>query len=665
MSSLAARAHETEVVVLDPLTIAGERSRADARDALRSVTPGAQPAGAGALPTLSSQLVGLPGVVMQESFGGFDPPRLTLRGSGLQSAPVSRGVAWTLDGLPLNAADGSFLAAAIEPALIEEIVAMPGASDPQAAVTALGGALHLNSGNEEASGRAWLSHGPDGFLRGGIAAHCHPIGDNGARVWGGVAHAAWDGWRPQSTQRRLAASAAVATRLGEHGPAVRLSLYAAAPRFDVPGPLTLAAATDTPQSISAVVAADRPRRETDFGRIALDLTWTHDTEDHTRLAIVAQHTDDWFRQLRANGIAATAGGDLTALLEMRRTAGDHVVRVGLRARDGRRDQTRWLNLDGATGTRFAALDLEASHAAVSIDDCWTLGGGWTIETGFSAVDAICEAAGTPVGATGRVETREFASRLALSWQAAAACTLTARAARAIEAPSFEDLLATRGAPGALTVGWTPLRAQQADTLELGVSGRAGAFAYTCTAYTACWDAELLRLADDSGAALGTVNASRTDHHGVEAALSWRLWGDDERSLEFTATHTWSTATFEDDDVYLGRRIAGLPPHFGSARLTWAGEAGLFASLGATWVGGTTWADHANTLGYSGSTLVQLRAGWMDRRGWSVHVDVDNLLDRATIASTSGVIDLARNPATTALFLPGLPRQVRCGFSWIW
>ena len=65
--------------------------------------------------TLRDTLGRLPGLIMQESFGGFEPPRLSIRGSGVQSAPSSRGVALLLDGLPLGMADGSFNSALFDP----------------------------------------------------------------------------------------------------------------------------------------------------------------------------------------------------------------------------------------------------------------------------------------------------------------------------------------------------------------------------------------------------------------------------------------------------------------------------------------------------------------------------------------------------------------------
>ncbi len=106
-----ARAEDDGVVVLTPVTVGDTRpARAPfgAPDILHETATAADPAVPAALPTLAASLAGLPGVIAQESFGGFEPPRISLRGSGLQSAPVSRGIRWSLDGLPLNAADGSF-----------------------------------------------------------------------------------------------------------------------------------------------------------------------------------------------------------------------------------------------------------------------------------------------------------------------------------------------------------------------------------------------------------------------------------------------------------------------------------------------------------------------------------------------------------------------------
>ena len=41
----------------------------------------------------------------------------------------------------------------------------------------------------------------------------------------------------------------------------------------------------------------------------------------------------------------------------------------------------------------------------------------------------------------------------------------------------------------------------------------------------------------------------------------------------------------------------------------------------------------------------------------------NVLDRPHLASTAGVLDLARTPAATAIFLPGTGRTLTLGCEW--
>ena len=100
------------------------------------------------------------------------------------------------------------------------------------------------------------------------------------------------------------------------------------------------------------------------------------------------------------------------------------------------------------------------------------------------------------------------------------------------------------------------------------------------------------------------------------------------------------------------------------QLRYAETGGFFATFGTSWVSGTTYADHANRIGFSGHTLANVRLGWQARR-WTFGLEVDNLFARRYIASTAGVLDLSRTPATTALFLPGNPRSFTATLEWRW
>lgn len=105
-----------------------------------------------ALPQDKGRLTGLrdalgvqPGVIVQDLFGGFDAPRLNVRGSGLQSHPVNRGVTLLLDGLPLNDADGTYVSGLADPRNTAQISIRRGANARSPAGESLGGEMDFQS----------------------------------------------------------------------------------------------------------------------------------------------------------------------------------------------------------------------------------------------------------------------------------------------------------------------------------------------------------------------------------------------------------------------------------------------------------------------------------------------------------------------------------------
>jgi iron complex outermembrane receptor protein len=207
-----------------------------------------------------------------------------------------------------------------------------------------------------------------------------------------------------------------------------------------------------------------------------------------------------------------------------------------------------------------------------------------------------------------------------------------------------------------------LHAQRATTLEIGSRGSIGKFGWSVTAYRGRWRNEILRLADADGQPRGAVNAGPTVHVGVETALRWTMMGPPQR-LSLHATSTLGRFHFDGDPVYGRNRIAGAPPHVGAAELLYDHASGFFAALEPVWSAGRTSVDHAGRLTYGGHTLLHARAGWRPREGIAIVITCHNLFDRAHLASTAGVLDLARSPATTAIFLPGAGRGFSIGIEW--
>ncbi|NRA85524.1 MAG: TonB-dependent receptor plug domain-containing protein, partial [Gammaproteobacteria bacterium] len=97
--------------------------------------------------TLQDALGFEPGIIMQSFFGGNDQPRLNIRGSGVQSNPVNRGVMLLQDGLPLNQADGSFVIGFLDPKSADMVAVYRGANGLRYGATTLGGAVNMISKN--------------------------------------------------------------------------------------------------------------------------------------------------------------------------------------------------------------------------------------------------------------------------------------------------------------------------------------------------------------------------------------------------------------------------------------------------------------------------------------------------------------------------------------
>src|SRR5690606_9207706 len=151
------------------------------------------------LATLRDALDFQPGIIVQDFFGGIDQPRLNIRGSGIQSNPLNRGVLLLQDGLPLNQADGSFVIGLLEPRNARQISVRRCANALSASATTLGGELDFQSFTGTENDIVSIEGGSFGSL--GLHA---AKGLEGDRLDGRVAlsHDKSDGYRHHSDSER-------------------------------------------------------------------------------------------------------------------------------------------------------------------------------------------------------------------------------------------------------------------------------------------------------------------------------------------------------------------------------------------------------------------------------------------------------------------------------
>ncbi|MDZ7881061.1 MAG: hypothetical protein U5L45_25570 [Saprospiraceae bacterium] len=317
-----------------------------------------------------------PGVV-RDFFGGFDQPRVQIRGSGLQQNPVERGVLFLQDGLPLNRADGSYVVGLADPrqAGFIEVNSRPSRQPPRRDGGGRGAELRQPHRLRGAGVAGRAEGGSFGDLNGGFRAASRARGWDGLL---GVEAGTRDGFRDyNSSEYRRLTPISARVQLSE-SVAARLFAGVTDLSFDVAGPLPRGLLDSAPERVyggptfvpgvpPGVIAGpnvirDWPQRETtqggsaprvsgDFGAHVLDAAFGY------------AHADDSFRfpsrpGARHRGRRRHAGRPL----RLRPTPTRPCCWSRRRAtpRSARRTATGFVNDRGAAGARFGANRLEAA-----------------------------------------------------------------------------------------------------------------------------------------------------------------------------------------------------------------------------------------------------------------------------------------------------------------
>lgn len=708
------------VVKLEPIEIQGEPldDVARAREKLDAIPGGTALVETRTLEgtanlTLSDALRTSQGVVIQDFFGGFDQPRLQIRGSGLQQNPVERGVLFLQDGLPLNRADGSYVVALAEPRASEFIEINRGYVTNRLGASVLGGSLNFVS--PTGSSRPGLAlRAEGGFFGHTDAAAAYGLAgeDYDAHLSLGGGHR--DGFRDYNESWRAGLDANAGFDLAD-GLAVRLFAGYRDLRFDVAGPLTRELLEDDPRQIfggptvtltpsgpqarnpGPNVRRDDPMRRARQGRIGT--RGTFETGDHVFDAVAGlSYTDDRFVFPIAGGVRDTEGGDLALggryAWQPDPEATLPLAEATLNLALGQADRRYAANIEGDPGPVFGRNDLSALTLSGFVGANVPLGRGFTLAPGLAlsyalrdnddrfgattrptiAFNPLNQRMRLPDGAVPFEDTsyaRNYfgvSPSLALSWRPAESHLLFVAVSRSFEPPTHDDLIAAVNGTPASSPGrpvpffpslpadafQTPdLDAQTATTLEVGWRGQLGPVALDAVLYHAWVSDELLSLRDESGVSLAAVNADETHHLGLEMAATAQL----AKRLTGRLAYTYQDFRFYDDPVRGDNRIAGAPPHMIGLDLAWKPIDAL--TLGGTlnWRPARTPVDNLDTLSMRRFATLDLRARYEIEPGFGLFLEGRNVTDETYEASTL-VVDQAR--PDQAVFIPGDGRAVYGG-----
>lgn len=601
--------------------------------------------------TLTDALGYAPGVFVQPRFGA-EEARLSIRGSGLQRTFHGRGLELLQDGSPLNLADGGFDFQAVEPLAARYIEVYRGANALEFGAATLGGAINFVSptGYDAAPLSLRAEAGAFGYRRGQITLAGVDGRADGYLSLSGLRS---DGYRDHAEQENYRLFGNAGYRFSDSLDG-RVYLTHVDTRSALPGNLTLLEARRDPRLAAPGNLALNQRRDYRLDRIAGTLAWSPGR--HGTLSVSAYYADKSldhpiFQVLRQD--SSDYGVDLRWRDEWQGLGLRQSLIAGLAFAQGDIDDDRYFNLAGRAGARSNRFDQRARNRKFYLENQTWLSPQWVLSLGAQALDAERRSRDRFITG-GRDESfaadySGISPKLGLRYLIDEHAQLYANLSRSLEPPSFGEL---SGGPGI-----TPVDKQRADSGELGLRLNRDGLSLDLAVYRARVRGELLSLSDGNGNPLGTVNAGRTLHQGVELGLGWTP------SPQWTvsANYLCNDFRFDRDRVYGDNDLAGVPPQQLRAELRWSPGERLYLAPSVEWTPRDYYIDHANSFKAPGYTIANLRVGGRLAERWSWFADARNLGDRKWIASTNVIADARGLDGRN--FLPGDGRAVYVGIEW--
>ena len=599
--------------------------------------------------TLTDVFAFAPGVFAQSRFGA-EEARLSIRGSGLQRTFHMRGIYLLQDGVPITLADGSGDFQTVEPLALAYTEVRRGANAMEYGGTTLGGSINFisPSGHDGNGIRPRLEGGSFGYGRALVT-----VGDTfkGGDYFASLSAYQQDGYRDWSQQKNQRFFGNAAFELGDRAES-RFFVSALSSDSQLPGSITKAQLEASPGQANATSLAGRQQRNYDLYRLAnrtafdldsgvLELSAGYSYKDlfHPIFQVLQQRSNDYNAGIRYITSQSLAG---------------HANRLvfGATPSWNRVSDDRFVNVAGARGAPTAASDQRSRNLTAYAEDQLDVRAGWTLVAGAQWTDSerryndhfLSDGNQSLDASYARVS-----PKLGFLWQVARDWTVYGNLSDSFEPPSFGELT---GGPGV-----NLLDAQTARTLEVGTRGNIARVQWDISAYSARVHDELLGLNGPGGQPLGTVNAPRTLHQGLEAGAQVAIT----QSVSWRSSYLWSRFRFESNASYGDNALPGIPEHFYRGELTWTPVRGYFVTLNTEWSPRRYAVDMAHTLFADPYALVGLKVGHNEDVGFSWFVDGRNLANRH-YAATTGVIADARG-LDAAQFLPGDGRAVYAGISW--
>lgn len=605
------------------------------------------------LATLQDALDYQPGIVVQNFFGGTDQPRLNIRGSGVQSAPLSRGVLLMQDGLPATDADGSFHISTLEMRDARMISVRRGANSLSLQSNSLGGELDLLSrtGRDE-NGRLRYEYGS--FGREGMQTALGGVTEDGrfdGRI--NLAYDHFDGYRKHSTSQRKT----VRSNLGYVSDNVvnRTWLGWTDLRFDVAGSLSENALNDDPTEVNPTVWLRDPHRSVQQFRAANRTDWQMDNH-RLSLGVWYLRTHDNFttptnyRFSNYHSEGAQIAWDVKTNSATWRAALalDHMaldVDLMQNRRGTRMDKTPLGRFDGQAENIYASLgtdlyltpdltfnlDIKTTHARrdvdkrnsnVSLDQGWTF---WTPKAG-------------------------------VIWRPTYRQRYFANISASQEPATFREIINT--SDGRLIA----LSPQKNLTFEVGGEGEfSDSLKWDLALYRSIIKDECITTYNADGTAIGIYNyAAKTRHQGLEMGLKGNI-PVGPGNAEYRLSWTYNDFRFMGGE-YNGKFIAGIPRNTIAAEVLYRiGDWRFGPNL--HWSPTDMAVDHENHLGIQKRrhyAILGFKGSYQTADTWSLYLSLDNLTNERYATASVARRNVSEKDST---LFPGMGFNVNAGMTY--
>jgi iron complex outermembrane receptor protein len=337
-----------------------------------------------------------------------------------------------------------------------------------------------------------------------------------------------------------------------------------------------------------------------------------------------------------------------AFARMRWHSGPMQLTVGITARFGTMESSRFVNVSGQRGAVTFDANLKGRTIDLYGEGRYSLGEVSLIVGGIYTLALREQDQIFPTAVQARASYDQLSPKFGMLFEPRANLQFFLSYSRSHELPGFIEL--------AQVASFVPLSAQRAWTAEAGLRGKLGIARFDLSLYRARLDGEMLQFSLGPTIPAATFNAKRTLHQGVEAGLDLDLasWARLRQVYQLNAFR------FRDDAQFGDNRLPVIPRHLYRAELRLGSER-LNVAPSLEWIPTGAWADYANGFKVPGYVSLGLTAEAQVRPGVTVFLDARNIANAQAIGDLSAVVDYRTLlPFQKAIFSPIERRSLYAG-----